>query len=108
MLRITDRVISAALKEDTTVTSEQRQMAMAILRGKLEQPKVIDSRLGKQRLLVTQAEAAELLAVSRWQIRRLVQDGRLHPVVLGRGGDNSRARRYRWDELRAIAGGEAG
>ena len=49
-------------------------------------------------LLWTQARTARALGFSRWTIRNLTRDGRLHPVTL-RG-----AKRYRKKEVMALAG----
>ena len=51
-------------------------------------------------LLATQADAGRLLSCSRFTIRRMVQDGQLHPVTI-RG-----CRRYRVEELEKMAAGE--
>lgn len=49
------------------------------------------------KFLVSQAEAARMISMSRFTIRRLVAAGKLHPVrILG-------ATRYRVDELRGLA-----
>jgi len=56
---------------------------------------------GSQILLVSQADAGRMLAVSRYTIRRMVSAGMLHPVqLLG-------ATRYRVAEIAALAGGHA-
>lgn len=52
-------------------------------------------------LLANQADAGRLLACSRFTVRRMVQDGQLHPVSV-RG-----CVRYRVEELEAIAVGKA-
>ncbi len=50
------------------------------------------------KFLVSQAEAARMISMSRFTIRRLVAAGKLHPVkVLG-------ATRYRVSELHQLAG----
>ena len=49
-------------------------------------------------LLVNQATAAKLLAVSRFTIRRMVADGVLHPIKV------RHANRYSRAELESIAG----
>ncbi len=51
-------------------------------------------------LLANQADAGRLLACSRFTIRRMVQDGQLHPVTV-RGSV-----RYRVEELESIAAGK--
>ena len=51
-------------------------------------------------LLVTQAETARLLSVSRFTIFRMAKEGQLHPVKI-RG-----AVRYRLSELEQLANGE--
>lgn len=50
-------------------------------------------------LLATQAQAARILSCSRFTVRRLVEDGKLHPVNI-RG-----LVRYRISELRHLAEG---
>jgi len=109
MLRITERIIRTALREDATITKKQQEMALAILKGKFREPRVVDSEYGKQKLLLTQSEAASLLSVSRFTIRRMEQEGALHRVTRSpsankRGG---RLERCRWAEIQATVSGEA-
>jgi len=52
-------------------------------------------------LLVSQADAGRLLGCSRFTVRRMVQDGQLHPVTI-RG-----CVRYRMNEIEGLASGEA-
>lgn len=54
----------------------------------------------REPLLVNQARAARELSCSRYTIRRMEADGKLHPVTI-RG-----LRRYRMSELKTIAEGE--
>jgi hypothetical protein len=57
-----------------------------------------DAPFGTSSLLVNQATAARLLAVSRFTIRRLASDGQLSPVLV-RG-----AVRYPLDQIQRLAG----
>ena len=75
-------VTRAAIKADA---------AIAFMDGKAEMP--------LPRLLVSQAESARMLGVSRVSVYRLVQSGELQPVMI-RG-----ARRYRVADLRKLAEG---
>ena len=66
--------------------------ALTIMKGSKDAP------FGTTSLLVNQATAARLLAVSRFTVRRLVSDGRLNPVLV-RG-----AVRYPLDQIQRLAG----
>ena len=81
----------AAIKADAGIASDRKAAALAYMGGKaadLARP-----------LLVTQAEAARLLSMSRVTVYRLVRGGVLHPVEV-RG-----AKRYRVEDLERIARG---
>ena len=71
--------------------AEELKEAMANLGGRSRENKV-------EALLLEQAEVARLYNCSRWTVRNLVRDGKLHPVTL-RG-----ARRYRRAEVLQLAG----
>ena len=84
-----DAILAALYRAPT----RQRQSAMLAAR------RVLDGK--PTALLVSQAEAARLLSISRVTVYRMVKDGMLHPVKL-RG-----AVRYRLSELEQLANGEA-
>jgi hypothetical protein len=86
-----NKITTAAIKADASLPSDRKEAALQFLRGQT------DSLL--PRFLVSQAEAARALSVSRLTIWRLVRDGILHPVCI-RG-----ARRYRVEELQVVARG---
>ncbi len=56
---------------------------------------------GDEPLLARQAQTARMLTCSRFTIRRLEQEGLLHPVMI-RG-----LKRYKVSEIRALAEGRA-
>lgn len=85
-------VTRAAIKADPAIPSDRKSAAIQFLMGQTDMP--------LPRLLVSQAEAARMMGVSRVTIYRLTVDGKLHPVSV-RG-----ARRYRVDELRALVEGK--
>ena len=95
MKRSMSQIIRAALAADESVRPDQRDAVMAILTEK----RPANDRSVPQALLVTQAEAGRLLNVSRFTIRRLVEDGGLHPVNL-RG-----VRRCNRKEIEKVASG---
>lgn len=84
-----NRITRAAVKADKAIPSDRKATALAFLDGRG------DALL--PRLLVTQAEAARMLGVSRITVYRLAQDGKL-PVVAVRG-----AKRYRVSDLEGLA-----
>jgi hypothetical protein len=86
----TAKAIKAILATDETVTPDQCETALALLRGRSSQRAPLP-------LLLTQKQAADLLGVSRFTVRNLKLAGQLHPVrLLG-------SWRYRRDEIEAIA-----
>jgi len=89
----TYKAIKAVLGTDDTVTKDQARSALAILQGR-----VPDS--GPLPLLLTQKQAAHLLGVSRFTVRKMTQEGKLHPVQV------HERRHYRRTEIEAIANGE--
>ena len=58
----------------------------------------------EQSILLTQAQAAKLLSVSRMTVYRMVKDGILHPVII-RSGERS-LKRYKRSEIETIANGK--
>lgn len=63
----------AALEADKTVTAEQIASAVALLNGRVSEKKVMP-------LLLTQKQAASLLGVSRYTLRRMTMKGQFHLV----------------------------
>ena len=88
----TARAIRAILDGDEQVRDDQRASVLAVLNERGE------TRI--EPFLVTQAQAARLLNVSRSTMFRLARAGGLRPVAV-RG-----MRRYRLSDLRRVAGGE--
>jgi excisionase family DNA binding protein len=78
----TRTIVVAALEADPVVTKDQVAQVLAVLTSK---PK----RSEREVLLVNQAEAARILSVSRFTIRRLVQDRVIEPIRI-RGMDRYR------------------
>ena len=88
------QIITAAIRAARQIDPQAVQdfdAALAALSGKPRDQKA-------DALLLTQAEAGRMLGCSRWTVRSLALDGKLHPVRL-RG-----ARRYRKAEILALAG----
>jgi len=102
MKRITEKMISAAIREDSEITREQARKALAVLRGTSPQTSLTDEPIDQ--LLVTTAEAARLLAVSRQTLWRLEKQGVLSAVTLG-PSDGLRIKRYNVAELKRAAAG---
>ncbi len=94
MKRNTSQIIRAALDADDSVRGDLKNTALAVLREEAAQAPM-------HPILVTQAQAARLLGVSRITVYRMVQEGELEPVII-RG-----MRRYRREDLERIARGEA-
>ena len=87
MTKGTSQLVRVALANDNTVRPDQRNAALAVLLDQLvEMP-----------LLLTQAQVAKMLSVSRVTIFRMVRDGEL-PVVTVRG-----LKRYRRTDVEALA-----
>jgi len=91
MKNSTYRIIVAAISADDTITSDQRDAALSILRER-------NTNTTPLPLLLTQAQAGRLLGVSRITIYRLVQDGKLHPTKI------REALRYQRAEIERFAG----
>lgn len=89
--RPTKQIITAAGRA-AGVSVPLINAALAIMEGGPGTP------AGPTSLLVNQATAARMLAVSRFTVRRLVSDGQLHPVLV-RG-----AVRYPIDQIQQLAG----
>ena len=88
----TQKIIKAALAADDSVSSEQVRAAVTLLNGRIPQQ-------GPAPLLLTQKDAAFLLGVSRFTVRKMVAEGQLHPIKV------HEAVRYRRSEIEAIANG---
>lgn len=89
MKKNTSQIVRAVLQGDDTIRADQRDTVLAVLSEK--------GQGGALPLLVTQAQAARMLSVSRITIFRMVRDGQLAPVLV-RG-----LRRYRREDLERIA-----
>ena len=91
MKKATSTILRAALAADETVSADELGSALAVLsgRGSVCRP-----------LLLTQAQAARALAVSRVTIYRMVRSEELSPVLI-RG-----LKRYRFEDLKRLAAGE--
>lgn len=93
MKRSTSTIVRAALDADKSVRCDLKNTAMAVLREETLQAAMLP-------ILVTQAQAAKLLGVSRITIYRMVSDGELTPVTI------HGMRRYRREELERLARGD--
>jgi len=80
----------AAIKADKSIRSDVRALALGVL----------NERAPLEPILVTQAQAARMLNVSRITIYRMAKEGKLTRVQV-RG-----ATRYRLEELKTIGAGE--
>ena len=69
----TKKIVRAALEADRTVTAEQITAAFALLHGRTPEKKPMP-------LLLTQKQAAFLLGVSRYTLRRMTMKGQFHLV----------------------------
>jgi excisionase family DNA binding protein len=81
---MTKTIVTAALEGDPKVTSHQLHEVLAVLTSQTS-----NTDQNKEVLLVNQAEAARMLSVSRFTIRRLVLDGVIEAVRI-RGTDRYR------------------
>jgi len=90
----TRQIIRAAIEADDTVSTRQAEAALSIL----DERPARDPSGGPPSLLLTQAEVARMLNISRFTVRRLVLDGRLDPVKL-RG-----LTRFRRQDVERLAG----
>ena len=89
MKKNTSQIVRAALMGDETIRPDLRDAVLSVLSEK--------GQNGMLPLLVTQAQAARMLNVSRVTIFRMVRDGQLVPVTL-RG-----LKRYRREDIESIA-----
>ena len=92
MNSVTHKILNAALSADSTIAADQRIAALALLNGKTPQKELLP-------LVLTQKQAAKLLGVSRFTIRRMTAEGELHPVKV------HESFRYRRAEIEEIAAG---
>jgi excisionase family DNA binding protein len=95
MKKSTSQIIRVVLSADETVGPHQIDAVLSILTER--PPRNPDNR--PLPLLMTQAEVARMLNVSRFAIHRMVKDGELHAVSI-RG-----AMRYRREEVIRLAMG---
>lgn len=87
-------ITRAAIKADKDIPTDRKAGALAYLAGQAE--------VTLPKLLVSTAEAARMLSVSRQTIwRRFVCEGLIKPVELGG------IKRYRVGDLQRLAGGAA-
>jgi hypothetical protein len=83
----------AVIKADTEIPTDRKAGALAYLSGQAE--------VLLPKLLLTQAEAARALSISRQSLWRLVQENLISPVEIGG------IRRYRLADLQRLAAGGA-
>ena len=89
----TYRILKVALSADDTIASDQRDAALAILNGQVPKNASLP-------LVLTQKQAADLLGVSRFTIRKMTMEGQLHPVRIHESW------RYRREEFEALVSGQ--
>ena len=88
-----NKITRTVIKADEAIPADRKTGALAYLSGQA------DVLLPK--LLLSQAEAARVLSISRVSLWRLVKDGVITPVHIGG------IRRYRLRDLQRIAAGGA-
>jgi hypothetical protein len=88
-----NRITRAAIKADEAIPADRKAGALAYLNGQAE--------VLLPKLLLTQAEAARALSISRQSLWRLVQENLINPVEIGG------IKRYRMADLTRIAAGGA-
>ena len=84
-------VLVSALTANGTVSQTQMKGALTSLGEQVQQQEVP--------LLLSQKQAASLLGLSRYTIRRMTMEGKLHPVIV------HETPRYRRSEIEGIANG---
>jgi excisionase family DNA binding protein len=92
MTKINLKLIETILANDSTVSSQQREMFLAVLSGK--QAPVLPE-------LFTQSEAAKYYRCSRQTIYQLCKKGFLSPITLPTG-----SRRFRKSDLDRVLEGQ--
>ena len=84
-----NKIVRAAIKADPEIPIERKAGALAYLSGHAE--------VLLPKLLLSQAEAARVLSISRVSLWRLVKEGVITPVEIGG------IKRYRMSDLERIA-----
>lgn len=90
MLKQNAEIVKAVLSNDSTVSGVQKEQVLAILTGSPQPAKPV---------LLTQAETAKFLAVSRQTVWNMTKSGYLKPAVLPNG-----QRRFRVRDLEKLTG----
>ena len=85
----TKRILKTVLRADGEIAPGLVDRVIGILQGDGQ-----ETTKGERSALLTQAQKARQLGISRFSIRKMVQGGRLHPVELLPG-----LVRYRADEV---------
>jgi len=89
----TYKILKVTLSADNTISPDQRDAALAVLNGRVLKNASLP-------LVLTQKQAADLLGISRFTIRKMTMEGQLHPVRIHESW------RYRREELEALVSGQ--
>lgn len=82
MNRQTVEIVRAALKADSTVTAEQRQQLIALLRDGKQTQKEAKTGIPTKPLTVRRNEAARLLGIAPRTVDLWCAEGRLKKIVM--------------------------
>ena len=93
MKKSTCRIVMAALAADETVENDQRAAAIAVLRERTTAKTPMP-------LLLTQAQVARLLGVSRYTVWRMTKEGQLPRVLV------MASMRYRRSDIEDLVAGK--
>ena len=97
MHSITRCILKSLASSDLSLSTAEQLALSRLIEGKINEPHV-GVRNSEDPLLVTQAQAAKLLGVSRVTVWRMAKEGMLHPVEILPGSF-----RYAFEEIATLA-----
>lgn len=97
MHSITRSILQSLASSDLSLSATEQRALARLIEGKTNEP-YPGSRNSEDPLLVTQAQAAKLLGLSRVTVWRMAKEGMLHPVEILPGSF-----RYAFEEIEGLA-----
>jgi predicted DNA-binding transcriptional regulator AlpA len=97
MHSITRSILQSLASSDLSLSTAEQLALSRLIEGKFNEPQV-GARNSEDPILVSQAQAAKLLGVSRVTVWRMAKEGMLHPVEILPGSF-----RYAFEEIATLA-----